>query len=63
MALIIDRLELLLDQLGIDLGGGNVAVPHHLLDGMEIRTVLQQMGREAVAQGMGVTSLSICAFS
>ena len=45
--------ELLIHHLGIDLGGGDVRVAQHLLDGFQIRPVFQQMGGEGVAQGVG----------
>src|SRR5699024_1147792 len=53
MVLMVYRLEVLLDQLGVDLGGGNVAVAKHLLDGAKIGAVFQEVRREAVAQGVG----------
>ena len=49
---VVDILQLLVDQLGIDLGGRNVRVSQHLLDGVEIRAVFQQMGGKGVAQGV-----------
>ena len=52
MGFVVDILQLLVDQLGIDLGGRNVRVSQHLLDGVEIRAVFQQMGGKGVAQGV-----------
>ena len=50
MIFVVDRLQILLDQLRIDLRGGNVAVAEHLLDGAQISAVFKQMGRKAVAE-------------
>ena len=52
MTLVVYRFQMLLDQLRIDLSGGDIAVAHHFLDGMEIRTVFKQMGGKAMAQGV-----------
>ena len=52
MALIIDGFQLLLHQLSIHLSGRNIAVPHHLLNGMKVRPIFQQMGRKTVAQSV-----------
>ena len=38
---------------GVDLGGGDIRVAQHFLDGAQIRTVLQQVGGKGVAQRMG----------
>ena len=52
MALMVDCLQILLYQLRVDLRGGNVAVAEHLLNGMQVRAIFQQMRRKAVAQGV-----------
>ena len=52
MIFVVDSLQILLDQLRIDLRGGNVAVAEHLLDRAKICTVFEQMRREAVAERM-----------
>ena len=49
---MIDVLEVLLDELGIDLRGRNIAVTEHLLNGAEVCAVFKQVRREAVAQGV-----------
>ena len=53
MGLAVDILELLLDQVRVDLGGGDIGVAQHLLNGAQVRPILQQMGGKGVAQGMG----------
>ena len=50
---MVDILELLLDHVGINLGGRDVRMAQHLLNGAQIRPVLQQVGGEGVAQGVG----------
>ena len=44
---------MLLYKLRIDLGGRNIAVPHHFLNGVEICTVFQQVRGKAVPQCVG----------
>ena len=53
VGLLIDVLQLVVQHPGVDLSGGDVRVPHHLLDGAQVRPVLQQVGGEGVAQGVG----------
>ena len=50
MIFVVDCLQVLLNQLRVDLRGGNVAVAEHLLDGAQISAVFKQMGRKAVAE-------------
>ena len=50
--LVVDVLELLFYDVGIDLGGGDIRVAQHLLDGAQVRAVFQQVRRKAVAQGV-----------
>ena len=45
--------EVLPVHMGIDLRGGDVGVPQKLLDSRQIRPSLEEVGREAVAEGMG----------
>ena len=52
MIFVVDRLQILLDQLRIDLRGGNVAVSKHLLNGAQISTIFKQMSRKAVPERM-----------
>ena len=53
MRLVVHVFQLLLDDMGVDLCGGDIGMPQHLLDGAEVCTVLQQMYREGVAQRVG----------
>ena len=48
MGLVVHVLQLLAHQLSIDLGGGNIGVAQHLLNGVEVGTVFQQMGGEGM---------------
>jgi len=50
MALSIYLFQLVVHHVRIQLGGGNVAVSHQLLQGIQIGTVFQQMHRKAVTQ-------------
>ena len=52
MVFFIDALERLFHDLRIDLRGGDIAVAEHLLQGMQVRAVFEQMGRKAVTQRM-----------
>ena len=52
MRLVIDILELFADEVRIDLRRGDVRMTEHFLNGMDIRTVFQQMCRERMAQRM-----------
>ena len=63
MSLLIDVFELALDHMGVDLGGGNVRVTQHLLDGPQVRSVFQQVDSKGMAQGVGRDVLSMPAFS
>ena len=38
--------------VGVDLRGGDAAVPEHLLDGAQVGAALQQVGGEGMAQRM-----------
>jgi len=50
MILPVELLEILLIDVGIDLGGADVHVPEHRLDEPEVSPPLQQMGRTEAAQ-------------
>ena len=51
--MLVHRFNLLIYHLGVNLGGGDIAVSHQLLQGAQISTVFQKMNRKAVAQSMG----------
>ena len=53
MRRIIGLRELLQVEVGVALGGAEAGVAQELLDGAQIHAAVQQVGREAVAQGMG----------
>lgn len=53
MTFFIDGSQLLIDHVGVHLGGGNIAVTHQLLQRAEVGAVFQQMHREAVPQSVG----------
>ena len=53
MGFLIHVLQLVFDHMGVDLGGGDVRVAQHFLDGPEVRAVFQQVRRKGVAQGVG----------
>jgi hypothetical protein len=40
------------EDVGVDHGGGDVAVAEELLDGADVGAVLQQVGGEGVAEGV-----------
>ena len=40
------------EHVGVDHGGGDVAVTEQLLDGADVVAAFEQVGREAVAQGV-----------
>ena len=50
MRFVVNILELLFYKLGVDLSGGDIRMSQHLLNGVDIGAVFQQMGREGVAQ-------------
>ena len=53
VGLAVDILDLLVHQAGVYLGGRDVRVAQHLLDGTQVCPILQQMGGEGMAQGVG----------
>ena len=46
MRLLIYILQLVFDHMGIDLGGRNIRMTQHFLNGPEVCTVFQQMHRK-----------------
>ena len=51
--MLYTSLQLLADHLGIDLGGGDIGVAQHLLNGVEVCAVFQQMGGKGMAERVG----------
>ena len=45
------------EDVGVDHGGGDVAVAEELLDGADVVAGLEQVGGEGVAQGVAADSL------
>ena len=50
--LVVDCFEAGVFNVGIDLGGGNAGMPKHGLYGPQIRSMIQQMGRERMPEHM-----------
>lgn len=50
----MDFLELLVGQVGIDLGGGNICVAQKRLDRTQVGAVYKKVGGKTMAQLMGV---------
>src|ERR1700693_774559 len=48
----VEFFEAFAGDVGINLGGGNVGMPQHRLDGPEICAPLQEVRRERMAEGM-----------
>ncbi len=44
--------------MGVDLGGGDIAVPQHRLNRAQVGAIHQHVGGERVAQGVGSDVLS-----
>ncbi len=53
MVAIVEALEPLLMDVGVDLSGRDVGVAEHHLDRAQVGAVLEQVGGEAVAQDVG----------
>ncbi len=53
MVFSVDGLQAVLVHVGIDLRGADVAVAEEFLDDAEIGPAADQVGREAVAEGVG----------
>ncbi len=49
----MDFFEVGVGDVGVDLGGGDVGVAEHSLNGAEVGTVHKEVGSEAVAQSVG----------
>src|SRR4029077_10191739 len=52
VGLEVDLLEAVAGEVRVHLGGGDVGVAEHLLDGAQVATAGEQVGGEAVAQGV-----------
>ena len=50
---IVDRHQMIDVDLGVALGGAQAGVAEHLLDGAQVGALAQQVGGEAVAEGVG----------
>ena len=46
-------MQFFIGDVGVDLSGGDVSVTEHGLNRADIGTVLEQVGRETVAKGVG----------
>src|SRR5213594_819331 len=46
-----------IEDMGVDHGGGHVAVTEQLLDGSDVVAALQKVGRERMAQGVAARGL------
>ena len=52
MGLLIDIFDFLVEQLGIDLGGRDIGMTQHTLDGTDICPVFQKMSRKGMTKSM-----------
>ena len=59
MALIIDGFQLLLHQLSIHLSGGNIAVPHHLLNARDQKPEKDNAFGGGAGMGVSITPISL----
>ena len=50
MRLLVDVLELILDDVGVDLGRAEILVAQQFLHAAQVGAVVKQMGRERMAQ-------------
>ena len=53
----VEESETRLVDMGVDLGGRDVRMAQHRLHGPQVRAVVQQMGRERMAEHMGADPL------
>ena len=53
MGFIVYIFQFLVDDLGIDLGRGNICMAQHFLNGVQVGAVFQQMRGERMAQRVG----------
>ena len=58
LKLVVYFLEMRVGHVGVDLGGGDIAMPQHRLDRTQIGTIHQQVGSERVAQSVRGDMLS-----
>ena len=49
MSFCVDVTKTLIDQTGIDLSRRDISMTQHLLNGVDIGTIFQQVSREGVA--------------
>lgn len=49
MEFLVHLAEVLVGDVGVDLGSTNIAVPEHTLDAAQIGTIHQEVGRKAMA--------------
>ena len=52
MEFLVDRSEVWVGDVGVDLGGGDVAVAEQGLDGAQVGAIHQEVGGKGVAQGV-----------
>ena len=52
LKLVVHFLEMRVGHVGIDLGGGDIAVPQHRLNRAQVGAIHQQVGGERVAQSV-----------
>ncbi len=52
MVLLIDLLQSLLENVSVNLGGGNITVPQHQLNGAQIRAAFEQVSCEGMPESM-----------
>lgn len=57
MELLVGFFQIFIGDMGIDLCGGDGGMPEHGLDGAYIGTILEEIGSEAVTQGVRVDVL------
>ncbi len=52
MIFVVDFFKVRVGDMSVDLGGGNVSVAEHSLDGAEVGAVHEEIGSETVTQGV-----------
>ena len=57
MEFFVDFFKVSIRNVGVDLGGGDVAVAEHGLDASKVGAVHEKVGGEAVAHGVGANVL------
>ena len=53
LKLVVHFLEMRVGHVGVDLGGGDIAMPQHRLNRAQVGTIHQQVGSKRVAQSVG----------